>query len=164
MKPSPVTIADPRTVALDPAPIRREWVLAGAPVAASAVIARSRDGTSVTIAWACTPGAFRWYFGVDETVHIIAGEVFIADDVGGPERRLGPGDVAFFPAGTWQAWRVTQPLRKLAVCRHAMPRVCGFALRAFNNLAALARGMPTGTLVAKPAAGEPALAMVTPAK
>lgn len=37
-------------------------------------------------------------YAVDETVHIISGEVFVTDG-SGATRRLGPGDMAFVPAG-----------------------------------------------------------------
>lgn len=146
-----VVAVDPRRVELQPAPIPTDWILAGDPVAESAEVARSEDGTCVTCVWATTPGAFRWRFGVDEIVQIIDGELFISDDLGQPERRLGPGDAAVFPAGTTQVWRVTQPLRKVAVCRHALPRSAGFALRALARLAAIARGdVRPGALAAQP--------------
>jgi uncharacterized cupin superfamily protein len=59
-------------------------------------------------------------YGVEETVHVISGEVFITND-DGAERRLGPGDMAFFPAGSRSLWRVPCAVRKLAVCRHSLP-------------------------------------------
>ena len=45
----------------------------------------------------------------------------------------GPGDMAFFPAGSHSVWQVTKTVRKLAVCRHSMPRPFGFVLRAWNK-------------------------------
>ena len=86
------------------------------------------------MAWSCTAGRFNWHYSVDETVHIVAGEVFITDD-SGEERRLGPGDSAFFPAGSRSVWRVPVAVRKVAVCRQAMPRPFGLALRAWNRFA-----------------------------
>jgi hypothetical protein len=56
------------------------------------------------------------------------------------ERRLGPGDMAFFPAGSRSLWHVPVAVRKLAVCRHALPKPLGFALRAWHKLIALAIG------------------------
>lgn len=135
-----VVAVDPKTVALAPAPIRADWILEGDPQASWAEIARSADGTCVTCVWSTTPGTFRWYFGCDEIIHLVEGELFVADAPGAPERRLGPGDAAVFPAGTWQVWRVTKPLRKVAICRRALPGALGFALRALSRLAALARG------------------------
>ena len=58
------------------------------------------------------PQASRAHYSVDETVHIISGEVFVTDD-GGAERRLGPGDMAFFPAGSASTWRVPSEVRKI---------------------------------------------------
>ncbi len=43
--------------------------------------------------------------------------------------------MAFFPAGSVSTWQVTQPVRKLAFCRHSMPFLLGFALRVWNKLA-----------------------------
>jgi hypothetical protein len=59
---------------------------------------------------------------------ILSGEVIIIDHCN-IERRLGPGDTAFFPAGSSGVWRVTQEVRKLAVCRLPMPRLIARALR-----------------------------------
>jgi hypothetical protein len=42
--------------------------------------------------------------------------------------------MAFFPAGSRSMWRVPVEVRKLAVCRQAMPLPFGFALRAWNKL------------------------------
>jgi uncharacterized protein len=93
------------------------------------------------MAWSCTPGRFEWHYAVDETVHIISGEVFVTDE-NGKSHRLGPGDMAFFPAGSHSVWDVTKEVRKLAVCRHSMPRPFGFALRAWNRLLQRLTGFP----------------------
>ena len=85
------------------------------------------------MAWSCTPGRFEWHYAVDETVHIISGEVLVTDE-NGKIHRLGPGDMAFFPAGSHSVWQVTKTVRKLAVCRHSLPRPFGFVLRAWNKL------------------------------
>jgi uncharacterized protein len=111
----------------------------GAPQAHARELARSADGTAVVVAWSCTAGRFHWHYSVDETVHVISGEVFVTND-DGVERRLGPGDMAFFPAGSRSLWRVPCAVRKLAVCRHSMPRPLGFALRAWKKLIALVTG------------------------
>ena len=122
---------DPRHVALKPAPITPEWVLQGEPRASSAEISRSADGASNTMIWDCTAGTFRWFFGVDETVHILEGEVLVSDDFGNT-RLLRAGDIGFFPAGTWMTWRVDNYVRKIAFLRHALPQPFGALLRAFN--------------------------------
>jgi uncharacterized protein len=134
-----IIFADPATVALDPVPIEPGWIVDGTPQARARELARSADGTSVVIAWSCTAGRFNWHYGVDEMVHVISGEVFVTDD-GGVERRLGPGDMAFFPAGSRSLWHVPVAVRKLAVCRHALPKSLGFAVRAWRRLIALVTG------------------------
>jgi uncharacterized cupin superfamily protein len=78
-----------------------------------------------------------WHYRLDEMVHVISGEVFVTDETG-LERRLGPGDMAFFPAGSHSLWRVPVAVRKLAVCRHALPKPPGTAVRAWRRLVAVA--------------------------
>jgi uncharacterized cupin superfamily protein len=134
-----IVIADPSTVALDPAPIEPRWIVEGTPQARARELARSADGAAVVVAWSCTAGRFHWLYGADETVHVISGEAFITND-DGAERRLGPGDMAFFPAGSRSLWRVPCAVRKLAVCRHALPKPLGFALRAWRKLIAVVTG------------------------
>ncbi len=129
----PIVTATPGELELGASPFPAAWVLEGTPQACASVIARSRDGAMTTVAWSCTKGCFRWHYTVDEMVHLLAGEVFITDESGN-ERRLGPGDTAFFPAGCSAVWRVTQDVRKVAVCRVAVPAPVGFALRAWGRL------------------------------
>ena len=130
----PIVIAPPAEVELAPAPIPADWIIAGTPEARSRQLARSQDGASSVMAWSCTAGRFNWHYMVDETVHIISGEVFVTNEKG-EECRLGPGDMAFFPAGSRSTWWVPVEVRKLAVCRQAMPLPFGFALRAWNKAA-----------------------------
>jgi len=128
-----VVTANPATVERSPSPFPAEWVLEGCPQAQATAIAHSRDGAMKVIAWSCTKGRFRWQYQVDEMAHILSGEVFITDQTG-TERRLGPGDTVFFPAGSWSDWHVTQEVRKVAVCHVAVPRLVGLALRIWNRL------------------------------
>jgi uncharacterized protein len=105
--------------------------------------------------WSCTPGRFAWRYAVDEILQIIAGEVFVTDQMG-RIHRLGPGDVAYFPAGSCTVWQVTKEVRKVAVCRHSMPRPFGFAVRAWNKVARRLTGFPTGSALGdRLAAGRP---------
>lgn len=135
----PVVFAAPADVELSPAPIPPHWITEGTPQARSKRLGTSADGTATIMAWSCTPGRFTWHYTVDEVIHIISGEIFVTDEKG-QSRRLGPGDMVFFPAGSVSDWRVTQEVRKLAVCRHSMPRPLGFALRAWNKFVALVNG------------------------
>ena len=118
---------------------------------------------SVVIAWSCTAGRFNWRYGVDETVHVISGEVFVTDE-SGAERRLGPGDMAFFPAGSRSLWRVPVEVRKLAVCRHALPKPVGFAVRAWHKLIALVTGEAGGMELAPDKRAVPTTSEASPSK
>jgi uncharacterized protein len=130
----PVVFAAPADIELVPDPIYSRWIIEGTPQARSRCLALSADGTSSVMAWSCTAGRFHWYYKVDEVVHIISGEVFVTDEKG-EIRRLGPGDMAFFPAGSHSVWHVPEEVRKLAVCRHSMPRPFGTLLRGWNKVA-----------------------------
>ena len=133
------TSADAAQLALSP--INENWILEGAPEARCAILSRSEDQTACTIMWTCTPGKFRWIYEFDETIHLLEGSVVI-DDGKGP-RRLGPGDVVFFPAGTSAVWTVEAAVRMLAFCRKALPTPIGAAvkmLRAMRNAMRLTPG------------------------
>jgi uncharacterized cupin superfamily protein len=133
-----IIFADPSTVALDPVSIEPSWIIEGEPKASAKELARSADGTAVVLVWSCSAGQFHWHYSADETLHVISGEVFITNE-GGAERRLGPGDMAFLPAGSRTLWRVPRAVRKLAICRHSLPKPFGFALRAWKKFVALTR-------------------------
>jgi uncharacterized cupin superfamily protein len=139
----PILFAVPADIELAPAPIRPNWIIEGNPEARSRLLAESADRTSSVMAWSCTAGCFRWCYSVDETVHIISGEVFVTDG-SGATRRLGPGDMAFFPAGSRSTWTIPNEVRKLAVCRHSMPRPFGYLLRAWNKAVDVITGFSAG--------------------
>jgi uncharacterized protein len=140
---SQVTFASPADVELVDDPIPPHWVIAGSPQARSQRLAYSADGTSSTMAWSCTAGRFNWHYSVDETLHIIAGEVFVTDEKG-QTHRLAAGDMVFFPAGTSSIWNVPHFVRKIAFCRHAMPRPAGLVLRVWNKVARRLRRFSSG--------------------
>jgi len=118
---------------LQPAPIEPAWIVAGAPRARAIDLARSPDGTCTSAHWDCTAGTFYWWFGVEETVHILEGEVLV-QDAGGEQTRLQAGDVAVMPANAWMLWHVDHYVRKLAVCRFPVPRPFGRVLRTLQAL------------------------------
>ena len=61
------------------------------------------------------------------------------------------------PPAAAALWHVTEDVRKLAVCRHSMPRPVGFALRAWNKLVAILSGpAEADPLESNPAADTPA--------
>jgi uncharacterized cupin superfamily protein len=118
-------MVDPRTVALTPSPIRKDWILEGNPETSSAEIARTNDGSTQVFVWRTTKSRFNWFYDFDEVVSVLDGEMFLIDGAnapsGKPERRIGPGDVVFFPAGSTATWRVPDHVRKIATMRHPLP-------------------------------------------
>jgi len=116
---------------MKPSPIEPSWITAGAPVARLAEHSRGRDDAAMTALWDCTAGEFRWYFGWDETVMILEGEVHITTEEG-IERLLRAGDVAYFAGGTWATWRVDRYVRKVAFCRKPFPKPLTIAYRLRN--------------------------------
>jgi uncharacterized protein len=129
----PIVFATPADTELVADPIPAHWIIDGRPQARSRRLAQSADGTAATMAWSCSAGRFHWHYAVDETLHIISGGVIVTDE-NGQARRLEPGDMAFFPAGSRSIWYVPVEVRKLAFCRHGMPRPLGTLLRAWNKV------------------------------
>jgi hypothetical protein len=85
------------------------------------------------MAWDCSPGIFNWhYVEDDEVVYILEGEVFISGP-DGTEWRLGPGDMALFPAGSSCKWRVTKPVKKIAILHKRLPWFVGLGVRAWHR-------------------------------
>jgi len=124
-------IAAATTADLNATPITRDCILDGKPETKSKELARSHDRTSYAMVWDCTAGRFNWHYNKDETLVVISGEAFISDHDGG-ERRIGPGDIVFFQAGTSAAWRVPNYIKKVAFLRHSMPRPFGLCVLAWN--------------------------------
>ena len=128
-----IVVATAATVELEPEPIPSDWILSGSPEARCKKLVRSRDWTSHLVVWDCTPGSFKWNYSMDETIVIISGEAFMINDRG-EERRFGPGDLAFFPAGSSCSWRVTQTLRKVGILRESMWRPLGLGLKVWRKV------------------------------
>lgn len=118
---------------LGPSPITPSWILAGTPEARSKTLAISDDRTSCIMVWECTAGRFNWHYDEDETVVIISGEVFVTTE-SGEERRLGEGDMGFFPAGSSCVWRINDRVKKVAVLRKDLPPLLGIGVRAWHKL------------------------------
>jgi uncharacterized cupin superfamily protein len=127
--------------ALQPSPIRPEWIISGSPAARASDLPRSPDGTCFSVQWDCTKGTFHWYFGIEEIVHILEGEVLVRDALG-RESLLRAGDVAVFPTDTWMVWHVETYVRKLAVCRFPVPRPVGRVFRFLQNTRTKLRFLP----------------------
>ena len=126
--PPAVSVVAPAQVALTAAPIRPEWLIEGHPDTRAAEIAHSADGLTQVYVWQTSKTRFHWIYDFDETITIVDGEVFIAED-GGPERHLGPGDSAFFPTGAHTTWRVPDHLRKVATVKKPLPGPLASLLR-----------------------------------
>ena len=128
-------------VDLKPAPIKPDWILGGNPVARNACLSTSHDRTATTLVWECTAGSFKWIYDTDETIHILEGSVLLRDG-DGPVRRIGPGDVVFFPKGSVAHWQVEGYVRKLAFFRRALPKPVGLAVRAAMKMKSVLKSAP----------------------
>ena len=140
------------SVELKPAPIMPNWVVDGHPVARAAELSRSPDGTAFTVVWQCTPGTFDWTYHCDETIHILEGSIVLSDD-GNAARRLGPGDVVFFPKGAQVRWTVETTVKKVAFFRAALPNPLAPAYKQLRRLKRWLVGAPGGTDVMGVGAG-----------
>jgi uncharacterized cupin superfamily protein len=120
---------------LEPADIAPDWVVEGAPKARAKHLFVAPDKHLSIALWDCTEGKFNWYFAGDEFVHILEGEVTVRDG-DGSERRLRPGDVAYFPAGMRSLWHVHGYVKKVAMFRQNRPTLVA---RARRKLAALVK-------------------------
>ncbi|MFC3071688.1 cupin domain-containing protein [Shinella pollutisoli] len=131
--PAPVVAAAIDELELEPAPIRREWILRGDPQARASTHSDASDRQAMTAVWDCTAGTFRWHFDWDETVVIVEGAVHVtAED--GSERTLSAGDIAYFPAGSWATWHVEDYVRKVAFCRRQFPAPVAAALKVGDRM------------------------------
>jgi uncharacterized cupin superfamily protein len=142
-----ILTADVRRRDLAEAPITAAHVVTGAPVARGVRLTASDDGLVSTHLWDCTAGTFHWYFGVDEVVHILDGEVHVTGDDGNTVI-LRTGDVGHFPLHSHSVWHVPEYVRKLAVHRAHAP--APLPVRAARKLARAVRSR--GAVAALPAA------------
>jgi uncharacterized protein len=131
--------ADVQRADLGASPITPEHVIAGAPVARSVELTRSGDGLLSTHIWDCTAGHFHWYFGVDEVVHVLEGEVHVTGD-DGRTVTLRAGDVGHFAVHSHTVWDVPEYVRKLAF--HRTPRPATAPVRAARRLRRMAASAP----------------------
>ncbi|WP_421580566.1 cupin domain-containing protein [Shinella sp. M31] len=131
--PRPLISASLDELEMAPKPIEPSWVLAGNPQARLSLHSRAYDDQATTAIWDCTAGTFRWYFGWDETVMILEGEVHItAED--GSQRTLKAGDIAYFPGKSWATWHIETYVRKIAFCRKEFPTPINLALKLRDRL------------------------------
>jgi uncharacterized cupin superfamily protein len=132
-RPRPLVASSLDDLTMAPNPIEPSWIIAGKPEARLSMHSRAYDDQATTAIWDCTAGTFRWYFGWDETVMILEGEVHItAED--GSERTLMAGDIAYFPAKSWATWHIDSYVRKIAFCRKEFPAPINLALKLRERL------------------------------
>jgi uncharacterized cupin superfamily protein len=124
------TLAD---VELEPSSIPPDWILSGNPATRSKILGRSHDLLAHVIVWECGAVSYRWHYNQDEVYIVLSGEGFVNDEKG-VEHRLGPGDVAFFPAGSSATWRHPDHFRKVAVLKESVWRPLGIGLKLWNKL------------------------------
>jgi len=130
----PIVISGGSFDNLEAMPIAPDWIRRGDPVARGKLLVTTPDRLSYIMSWECTPGEFEWHFRLAEgTAWFVEGEAFIG--IGGTaERRVGAGDIIVFAAGSSAVWRITRPVRKIAVLRKRLPRPMGLAVRAWNKM------------------------------
>jgi len=124
---------------LAPAPIPREWILEGEPLARNRQVAGSTDGLGSTFMWDCTAGRFNWFYGVDETVHLLEGSITVID-TNGQVTHLSSGDTFFFPKGTRFEWTVPTYVRKIAFIHVPVSRKLRLVMRIRRAVTGLLRG------------------------
>ena len=95
--PTSILSANLADVELETSSIPPDWILSGNPETRSKILGRSHDLLAHIIVWECGAVSYRWHYSQDEAYIVLSGEGFMNDEKG-VERRLGPGDVAFFPA------------------------------------------------------------------
>jgi hypothetical protein len=124
-------------IQLETGSIPPEWVLSGNPETRSKLLVRSHDWIANVVLWECGAVSYKWHYNQDEAYLVLSGEGFMTDDQG-VERRFGPGDVAYFPAGTNSTWRHPDHFRKIAFLKESFSRPVGFGLKVWNKLLRMA--------------------------
>jgi uncharacterized cupin superfamily protein len=120
-------------VKLEPGLIPSKWLLSGQPETRSKLLGKSHDRLGYIMLWECGQVSYKWHYDKDEAYIVLSGEGFMTDEKG-VEHRFGPGDVAFFPAGTNATWRHPDHFRKVAVLKDSVWRPLVLGLRAWNKL------------------------------
>ena len=129
-----IMLANPATVVLDEVgSIPPDWVLSGHPETRSKILVRTHDWIGHVIVWECGAVSYKWHYNQDEAYIVLSGEGFMTDEKG-VERRFGPGDVAYFPAGTNTTWRHPDHFKKVAFIKESIGRPLGFGLKVWSKL------------------------------
>ena len=125
-----VALAD---IQLEPGSIPQEWLISGDPETRSKLLVRSHDWIANVVVWECGAVSYKWHYNQDEAYLVLSGEGFMTDDKG-VEHRFGPGDVAYFPAGTNTTWRHPDHFKKVAFLKESVTRPIGFGLKVWSKL------------------------------
>ena len=108
---APEPSSEPITRPMEPMQVNPTWIKSGSPrfmVSQTFELPHSNISTGL---WSCDgPSIFDWTFGVDETVHILEGEVEV--QYLGNTLNLKAGDTSFFRAGTTAQWNVRERVYK----------------------------------------------------
>lgn len=131
-------------VQLAPGSIPSKWLLSGDPQTRSRLLGKTSDRLSYAMLWECGACSYKWHYTKDEAYIVLSGEGFMTDDKG-VEHRYGPGDVAFFPAGTDSTWRHPDHFRKVAVLKEPVSKPIVLLWKAwsrFLQLIGLSDGSP----------------------
>lgn len=105
-----------RPLDLPSMPLPQEEILEGVPDARCLFTAESADQGACAGFWSCDVGRYEFYFGYDEFVYLIEGEVTVTQ-VGGRTFSMKPGDTAHFPQGCTAIWAITKKMTKYFVAR-----------------------------------------------
>ena len=124
-------------VVLEPGTVPAQWMLGGQPQTRSKLLGKTPDGLAFVMLWECGAVSFKWHYSRDEVFIGLSGEAFMIDERGG-ERRFGPGDVAFFSAGSDATWRIPDHFRKVAFLKDPVWPPVALGLKAWNRLLQMA--------------------------
>jgi len=127
------TFVEVANIELLDAPIPDSWILGGRPQARCGALAHGADGWASSVVWECTAGNFRWQFGWEETIFILAGSArVIAED--GTVMVLKAGDAAYFAQGSGAEWQIDSYVKKLSFTRGNIPAYVRKPLALVRNL------------------------------
>jgi uncharacterized protein len=137
------TLAD---VKLEHSAIPAKWLLSGQPETRFKLLGKTNDRLAYAMLWECGAVSYKWHYDKDEAYIVLSGEGFMTDEKG-VEHRYGPGDVAFFPAGTKSTWRHPDHFRKVAVLKDSVWPPFALAFKACIKLFQMLGLAPKGSLL-----------------
>lgn len=105
----------PRPTHMPEMPVDPDEELEGTANAVGVFTATSSDDQCSAGFWSCDPGRYEFYFGYDEFVYLIEGELTVHE--GDKSYDLNPGDTAFFPQECTVIWHVKKRMTKYFVAR-----------------------------------------------